>query len=29
MMVLSVGVNTVENALKLILQKDDDATPLQ
>jgi P-type Ca2+ transporter type 2B len=29
MLVLTVGVNTVENHLKSILQKDDDKTPLQ
>ena len=29
MLVLTVGVNTVENHLKMILQKDDDKTPLQ
>lgn len=28
MMVLTVGVNTVENGLKMKLQQDDDATPL-
>lgn len=29
MMVLTVGVNTVENGLKMKLQKEDDSTPLQ
>ena len=29
MMVLTVGVNTVENGLKINLQQEDDATPLQ
>lgn len=29
MLVLTVGINTVENHLKSILQKDDDKTPLQ
>ena len=29
MMVLTVGVNTVENGLKLKLQQDDDSTPLE
>ena len=29
MMVLTVGVNTVENKLKMTLQKEDDSTPLE
>lgn len=29
MLVLTVGVNTVENGLKMKLQKEDDTTPLQ
>jgi len=29
MIVLTVGINTVENGLKMKLQSDDDSTPLQ